>query len=99
MPSRPMTIGYEDRTVPPGQNVPVTWWFQLRDAQGNQVGTEQSYLDPPATVTVSGPAGTYLVRGGQRDHAGGELGVAIESAPFDFLADVLGRYVQTIQVG
>ncbi len=99
MPSRTAQVGYRQETLPGDVKVPVLWWFELRDAQGNQVGAEQTYTVPTASITVTGPAGHYIVRGGQRDETGAELGVAVESAPFDFLGDVQASFVATITLG
>ncbi len=96
MPSATKQATYTDVVLPGGSKVPVAWWFQLRDKQGNQVGAEQVYAEPVAEVTVSAGPGTYLVRGGQRDDTGAELGVAIESAPFDFAADLTVKMLSAI---
>jgi hypothetical protein len=95
MPSTTKQIGYTTSTVPAGSKVPALWYFDLKKSDGTSVG-EQTYAAPVPTVTVSAPAGTYTLTGGQRDDTGAELGAPVTSAPFDCLPDIEVTFVTSI---
>jgi hypothetical protein len=95
MPATDKQVGYTTHTVPGGSKVPAVWYFDLKKSDGTSMG-EQTYTAPVPTVTVTAPAGTYTLTGGQRDDTGAEMGVPVTSAPFDFLADIEVTFVTSI---
>jgi len=76
-------ITYQDQTFPPGTAPVTVYVFQLINASGAVLSEQLDQAPGEATVTFSiDAAGTYRVRGFQRDAAGNTIGAVVTSSPF-----------------